>query len=303
MTNVRPSPKRGRHYFGGPWTDEKIEIVKRYGDSYLKVLSKTAYETVYIDAFAGTGARDTDHTQTRSLFSEEHVELPGSVAAVLNLRNTFHRYVFIDDKRSHCDQLRALLGQFPERANRVHIEHGDGNDYVRSLVEREDWSRTRALLLLDPYGLQVDWATIEAVARTKAIDMWLLFPHAMGVNRMLTKHGNMDAAWNRRLTRVFGTDEWRTRFYSRSTGLLNVDPIVQKSTSIKGIAEFYEERLRNLFTSGTVGGGIPFHDGSGHPLFMFYFAMNNPSERAKNAARRIADHLLNGKHRGPRLRY
>ena len=40
----------------------------------------------------------------------------------------------------------------------------------------KDWSLHRAVLFLDPYGMQVEWATIEAVAKTKAIDLWLLFP-------------------------------------------------------------------------------------------------------------------------------
>lgn len=31
-------------------------------------------------------------------------------------------------------------------------------------------------MFLDPYGMQVDWATIEAIAKTKAIDLWILFP-------------------------------------------------------------------------------------------------------------------------------
>jgi hypothetical protein len=32
------------------------------------------------------------------------------------------------------------------------------------------------VLFLDPYGMQVDWTTIEAIARTKAIDLRVLFP-------------------------------------------------------------------------------------------------------------------------------
>ncbi len=38
--------------------------------------------------------------------------------------------------------------------------------------------------------MQVDWKTIEAVAATKAIDLWLLFPLGVGVNRLLTRSGD-----------------------------------------------------------------------------------------------------------------
>ena len=35
--------------------------------------------------------------------------------------------------------------------------------------------RTVPSLFLDPYGMQVEWATIESIAHTQAIDLWLLF--------------------------------------------------------------------------------------------------------------------------------
>jgi len=31
--------------------------------------------------------------------------------------------------------------------------------------------------------MQVDWTTLEAVASTQAIDIWILFPLGIGVNR------------------------------------------------------------------------------------------------------------------------
>lgn len=31
-------------------------------------------------------------------------------------------------------------------------------------------------MFLDPYGMQVERETIDTIARTKAIDTWLLFP-------------------------------------------------------------------------------------------------------------------------------
>jgi hypothetical protein len=47
------------------------------------------------------------------------------------------------------------------------------------------------------YGMQVDWTTVEAIARTKAIDLWVLFPLGIGVNRLLTKSGDIpDSLWD-----------------------------------------------------------------------------------------------------------
>ena len=61
------------------------------------------------------------------------------------------------------------------------------------------------MLFLDPYGMQVEWRTIEAIAKTEAIDLWLLFPLAIGVNRLLTKSGEIPESWRRRLNLLLGT--------------------------------------------------------------------------------------------------
>ena len=61
--------------------------------------------------------------------------------------------------------------------------------------------------------MQVEWKTIEAIAETKAIDLWLLFPLGIGVNRMLTKSGEIPEAWRQRLDLLLGTENWYDEFY------------------------------------------------------------------------------------------
>jgi three-Cys-motif partner protein len=66
------------------------------------------------------------------------------------------------------------------------------------MVQERDWQKERAVVFLDPYGMQVEWSTIEALAPTKGIDLWNLLPLGMGVARLLTYNGNNDEAWKRR---------------------------------------------------------------------------------------------------------
>lgn len=84
---------------------------------------------------------------------------------------------------------------------------GDANDRIQELCDK-DWPKHRAVLFLDPYGMQVEWKTIEAVARTRPIDMWLLFPLGIGVNRLLTKSGEIPPSWRSRLDLLLGTTDW-----------------------------------------------------------------------------------------------
>ena len=41
--------------FGGQWTREKLEILRRYLDAYTTALKNQPFNLVYVDAFAGPG--------------------------------------------------------------------------------------------------------------------------------------------------------------------------------------------------------------------------------------------------------
>lgn len=61
--------------------------------------------------------------------------------------------------------------------------------------------------------MQVEWGTVELLAATKAVDLWYLFPLGIGALRLLTRTGEMEDGWRKRLDALLGTPEWRTRFY------------------------------------------------------------------------------------------
>src|SRR4051812_38039457 len=48
------------HPFGGPWTEIKLDAVEYYLKCYAKALKRVGFEPWYIDAFAGTGTRDSE---------------------------------------------------------------------------------------------------------------------------------------------------------------------------------------------------------------------------------------------------
>jgi three-Cys-motif partner protein len=96
---------------------------------------------------------------------------------------------FIERNAKRCHQLEQLRTEFPEIAKDISVRHGDANSELQDICIKK-WKSHRAVLLLDPYGMQVDWQTIEAVSQTKAIDLWLLFPLGIGVNRLLKRSGD-----------------------------------------------------------------------------------------------------------------
>ena len=58
----------------------------------------------------------------------------------------------------------------------MEILNEDANTAVQRICASTNWHNNRAVLFLDPYGMQVSWETLAAVAATKAIDLWMLYP-------------------------------------------------------------------------------------------------------------------------------
>jgi three-Cys-motif partner protein len=50
-----------------------------------------------------------------------------------------------------------------------------------------DWSYNRALVFLDPFGMQVPWRTLELLGQTKAIEVFLNFPVGIAIQRLLPR--------------------------------------------------------------------------------------------------------------------
>jgi three-Cys-motif partner protein len=146
-------------------------------------------------------------------------------------------------------------------------------------------------MFLDPYGMQVEWKTIEAVAMTKAIDLWLLFPLGIGVNRLLTKSGDIPDSWRRRLDMLLGTEDWYDEFYKvESTPTLfgaEEDQVVKAST--KTIGRYFNDRLRSVFTAVADQPRV-LRNSANCPLYLLCFAAGN--EKGAPIALRIANHLL-----------
>lgn len=56
------------HQFGGRWTEEKLNRIKKYLSAYMKIFKgnvrASKLNTIYVDAFAGTGYRNPEKTES-----------------------------------------------------------------------------------------------------------------------------------------------------------------------------------------------------------------------------------------------
>ncbi|WP_423908754.1 three-Cys-motif partner protein TcmP [Candidatus Spongiihabitans sp.] len=164
---------------------------------------------------------------------------------------------------------------------------------IEAICNNENWKSHRAVAFIDPFATQVKWNTIEKMASTKAIDLWLLFP-AMAVNRMLTKTGGMPDQWQERLTECFGTDEWQPVFYQkkRQSTLFEDESSIEKVANIFEIlSQFVNGRLRTIFPSVS-NNNLVLKNSKNSPLFLLCFACSNPNPKAFGLAVKIANHII-----------
>ena len=300
--NQQPTPSRGRaRQRGGPWTEKKLQVVAKYLRAYCIALKKKRFRTVYIDAFAGAGTEYLNERSPQPLFSDFVEEEPqdllrGSARRALACDPPFDRYVFIEKDSKRHDELKSLLRRAP--ASEIDLLRGDANELVPRECQR-DWHRenARGVIFLDPYGMQVEWSTIESIASTRALDLWVLFPLGVAINRLVVRSGLPDIPepWQGRLDGVFGTRDWRDHFYravSRPTLFGSTE--VLRRVPRDAIGAYFIKRLRTVFEGGVVNEPGVLRNSRGVPLYLLCFAVANPAPRARGLALKIANDLLKG---------
>lgn len=290
------------HRFGGDWTEQKLDCVSKYLHAYTTIMNKQQFHYAYIDAFAGTGYRelkndeDADELMFPDLVSSEVVGFyDGSARNALEVELPFMKYIFIEKDATRYAELEELRKEFllKDRFSEGMIEclREDANDYLKDLC-RKNWKSHRALVFLDPYGMQVDWKTIESIAQTQAIDLWILFPLGT-VNRLLKRNGEIRPSLRERLDLFFGEPDWYDVFYQIAEQISFFDEEQWQKTGniFTTIEQYFIERLQGIFKDVATN-PLPLRNSKNVPLYLLCFAAGNP--RGGPIAVKIAQDILKG---------
>ncbi len=285
------------HRFGGNWTNEKLKLLGEYLKAYTQIFTANErasfFTTTYVDAFAGTGSRSSSSAGPTepSLFDHDAEGFQkGSARIALENEPPFDRFLFIERKADFARQLRELRELFPEKVDRIQVLHGEANRCLCDWASKTNWQQNRAVVFLDPYGMEVEWATIEALAKTRGVDLWILFPLGQAVNRLLTTTPP-EGPWATKLTRFFGTEEWRQAFYKTpdQLGLFPTGDQLERDADYDAIGAFFLDRLRGIF-AGVSPFTRPLRNSRGIPIYLLCFAAAN--EKGARPAINIANYLL-----------
>jgi three-Cys-motif partner protein len=248
----------------GPWSEAKLDILRDYAGAYMTVLAKQKIirRVAYIDAFAGAGAHISKTTGEI---------VPGSPANALRVEPPFSEFHFIDLNRRRVGRLEKLASGRSD----VHVYHDDCNDVLLQKVfprcRYEDYAR--ALCLLDPYKLAVDWNVLAEAGRMRSIEVFYNFMIMdANMNIFLRDRDKVRPAEIERMNAVWGDDSWVQAVTRMQRGLFGD---VEEKQSNEAIAEAFRKRLEEVAGFQYVPKPVPMRNSTGAVVYYLYFASPN----------------------------
>jgi three-Cys-motif partner protein len=145
----------------------------------------------------------------------------------------FSEIHLIDLDGTRADQLRDAIGS----RNEVFVYQGDANQVLLEQVfprcRYEEFHR--ALCLLDPYALSVDWKVIHTAGKMRSVEIFYNF---------MIMDANMNILWRNpdkvpedqltRMDKVWGNRSWRRAAYKTEPGLFGE---IEEKADNQAIAE------------------------------------------------------------------
>jgi three-Cys-motif partner protein len=253
------------------WSELKLDILKDYAQAYSTVITGhkgTSLHHIYIDAFSGAGIHYSKQSNEFVL---------GSPLNALNISPRFKEFHLID-----LDSKKAqYLSDIVKDEKNVHVYNDDCNTVLLNQVfpncRYKDYRR--ALCILDPYGLDLDWEIIKTAGEMKSIEIFLNFP-VVDMNRnVLWKNPNsVQNCQMERMNLFWGDDSWKQAAYETTGNLFGYE----EKTTNQEIANAFRERLKKVANFKYVPEPIPMRNSKSAIVYYLFFASQN----------KTADHIV-----------
>lgn len=248
----------------GYWSEIKLDIIRKYAAAYSTIMSKQSFIRghAYIDGFAGAG---THISKTTKKF------VAGSPRNALNVEPPFTSYHFIDLNSGKADLLRDMSSEFQN----VNVYEGDCNpillEQILPQVKYNDYQR--ALCVLDPYGLHLNWEVMYTAGQMQTIEIFLNFPVMdMNMNVLRRNQSKVDKNQVARMDAFWGDTSWRDAAYSKTPGLFDD---IEEKTSNEVVAQAFKKRLKEVAGFAYVPDPIPMRNTIGATVYYLFFASPN----------------------------
>jgi len=261
--------------FGGDWTKNKIEILVKYAKAYLTIMKDRQYwKLLYFDGFAGTGFIVKN--------KKTNIDITiGAARRIVEIDEPrgFDHFYFVEKNKSNAKLLsKSTKEAYPQKD--IQIRQDDCNVKLSELSKfllSSKGKDFRVLAYIDPYGMQLEWKSIISLSKAK-IDIWILVPTGLGVNRLLKKNGEIDETWLNRLEMFLGMDakSIKSFFYKTETDLTlfgEEEHTKKEKDAIKLSAKLYQERLKSVFAF--ISQPYILKSTQGNIMYHMFMASNN----------------------------
>tara|TARA_R110002020_G_scaffold250965_2_gene464869 strand:+ start:631 stop:1488 length:858 start_codon:yes stop_codon:yes gene_type:complete len=275
--------------FGGDWTEAKIEILVEYAQAYLSIMNKYAdqfgWKLLYFDGFAGSGFIKKGNDENQKI-------IIGAAKRILDIEEPrpFDQYYFVEKEiENSAELIEKVVKNYSHK--KINVVTTDCNEKIHSMsqfLKTHKGKKYRVLAYIDPCGMQVNWKSLIALQELN-VDVWILVPTGMGVNRLLKRNGRISDAWLDRLEVFLGMpkNEILEYFYSKTiVSTLFGDEVVtgKEEKAIERSADLYQTRLKKLFKFVT--NPYILKNKSNSTMFHFYMVSNNKT------AEKIANEII-----------
>ncbi len=258
----------------GAWARDKLSFVDEFFPAALQA-TQAKRERWYVDLFAGPGRNvddgggEFDGAALRALrASAQHDRDTTFTHAVLVNRDVGHHAAL----RARVDGL-ASRGELRPARGAVEHAHADANQAVHRIMAGIH-PRAYAFVLADIEApKQLPWSTVAALKSHghASVDLFVLFPLEMALNRMLSyRRATVDES-AQVLTRFFGCEDWRPMVDQRVTD-------AQSPDLRRAVLDLYMRRLGGLgWAHVLVGRDVRRLGNAG--LYKMIYASNHPAGR------------------------
>jgi len=201
--------------YWGFWTKGKLDLLRRYLDAFTATTKYKSTSVTYLDLFGG-------QPQNKERLTD--ADLDGSARIALSVDDPPFATLRFFEMEPLATRLRAsLVADFPNR--NLEVISGDCNATIAEALQElspMNWAPTFAFV--DPNGADVHWTTLSALSTFKKptstkTELWILVAAGM-FSRNLRTDGTVPESEATKLTRMYGTNQWRAIYEAKLAGLL-----------------------------------------------------------------------------------
>lgn len=191
------------------WSIKKLVVLRYYLYPFFEILRNNGYKKIhYVDLFSGSG-----------FLKIKGKIMPGTPLVTLlttkeffeNKKNyVFDEYHLSDINKKYVvalnERIKTLSGDIPSSIVAQQLDFTSDVDQIFSgkSPKFEERKENAYLVVLDPFGFQIDWEHLTKILKSGAVDVFITFPTTM-------------ASWNQNkeqsaeaLTKMYGSNDWVT---------------------------------------------------------------------------------------------